>query len=43
MDRTAWWATACRVAELNATEAAEHTHSCFLLGLPVFTDLPEMP
>ena len=43
MDRTAWWATACRVAELNATEATEHTHSCFLLGLPVFTDLPEMP
>ena len=43
MDRTAWWATAHRVVELNATEATEHTHSCFFLGLPLFTDLPEMP
>ena len=49
MDKTAWWATVHRVAELNTTEATEHTHThthphthC-ALGLPVFTGFPEMP
>ena len=27
MDKTAWWATVHRVAELNTTEATEHTHT----------------
>ena len=26
MDRGAWWATVHRVAELDTTEATEHTH-----------------
>ena len=27
MDRGAWWATVHRVAELDTTEATQHTHA----------------